>query len=98
MAEFLTTASTIFTSPAGGTLTGGGLRIKYGEINCPGNNSATYNLSGFSKVLGAVCCLKNNTESGYSAAVQTVTPSYITVRDGGKDTKTIAFIVVGIPS
>lgn len=94
MAEYLTVDDRALDSTGSGGIEGLGLRMVGGYSSIT-SRGITITYSGFKSVYGVFCCLKNNNEAGYSCNVMDVTKTYIELYSGGKDPKTIDWIVFG---
>lgn len=94
MAEYLTVDDRALDSTGSGGIEGLGLRMVGGYSSIT-SRGITITYSGFKSVYGVFCCLKNNNEAGYSCNVMGVTKTYIELYSGGKDPKTIDWIVFG---
>lgn len=94
MAEYLTVDDRALDSTGSGGIEGLGLRMVGGYSSIT-SRGITITYSGFKSVYGVFCCLKNNNEAGYSCNVMGVTKTYIGLYSGGKDPKTIDWVVFG---
>lgn len=101
MAEFITKVKNILevipdiTRPNHIVMTLGPLIFEMGSTLCKGHTETRVSLQGDYIPRTAVCSFRGNNEAGYSCNVMGVTKTYIELYSGGKDPKTIDWIVFG---
>lgn len=101
MAEFITELKNILetthdiTKPNHIVMTLGPLIFEMGSTLCEGHTETRVSLQGDYIPRTAVCSFRGNDEAGYSCNIMAVNTSYVGLYSGGKDPKTIDWIVFG---
>lgn len=101
MAEFITKVKNILEAipdiirPNHIVITLGPLIFEIGSTLCEGYTETRVSLRGDYTPRTAVCSFRGNDEARYSCNIMAVNTSYVELYSGGKDPKTIDWIVFG---